>query len=79
MASFTLAQAQENLERATQAYQNALSGKGYTRMNGGSSMTMQRQEILTLKSEMIYWQNMVNDLSGVTSNRQKVAIPRDIR
>ena len=42
-------------------------------------MTVNRQEILTLKSEMIYWQSMVNDLSGVTSNRQKVAIPRDIR
>lgn len=79
MALFTLAEAQTNLDTAKQAYQAALTGKSYTYMNGGSSRTVTRQDLSQLKSEMLYWQSIVNSLSGVTSNRQKVMIPRDLR
>lgn len=79
MANTTLAEAQDMLAKCKVAYENALNGQGYTYMNGGSSRTVTRQRIETLKAELNYWQGVVNRLDGTTPSRTKMVIPRDVR
>jgi len=77
--AWTLAEAQANLQTAKDAYRAALTAANYTYMNGGSSRTVVRQKLETLKAEMMYWDGIVSRLDGTSKGPQRVAIPRDFR
>lgn len=73
MAGLTLALAQANLTKATDAYQRALEGQGYSMSSGTTARSFQRQSVDALLRQVQYWQNQVNVLSG-RGNRIKIGI-----
>ena len=77
MAAITLAQAQDNLDKAQSAYQRALEGQGYSVSSGASSRSFQRQTIDSLLRQMQYWEAKVNVLSGTRSRiKYGIGAPR---
>lgn len=75
--AFTLSEAQANLERAKETYQELLSNGG-TKAYGIGSRSWESYEIEKVRQEMEYWANQVAMLDGTLKmSRTRVALFRD--
>ena len=65
--AFSLTEAQSFYSSAKTAYERALEAYKYSINTGGSSRSIERQKLDTLKNEMLYWQKEVTAIEAGTS------------
>lgn len=71
-----LQNAQEMYDLWKNAYIALASGQEYSISTGGSSRTLKRGDIETVRKQMEYWEQRVSDLQGGT-RRRKFIVPVD--
>lgn len=62
--TWTLSEATEFYDLAKAAYMAAVEGKSYNINTGGTSRALTRQELETLKNEMLYWKKVIDNINS---------------
>jgi len=69
MSVWTLTEAESFYSQWKTAYEALIGGKSYTINTGGTSRTLNRQDLQMVKDEMFYWKNYVEQLDKTNPNR----------